>query len=133
MSSTRDQTEDLREKWTHEDDLINHRITWLFVSQTLLFAGYGLLLQVRSSNPTPATEVLPKIDRMIWWLPVVGFVTSLLILIGVVAAGAAMIALRQRNKGPRLDVHLGTSTMGWFSACGLPLVFVIVWFAILRS
>lgn len=54
MSSTRDQTEDLREKWTHEDDLINHRITWLFVSQTLLFAGYGLLLQVRSSNPTPA-------------------------------------------------------------------------------
>ena len=33
----------LREQWTHEDNLINHRLMWLILSEGLLFTAYGTL------------------------------------------------------------------------------------------
>lgn len=33
----------LREQWTHEDNLVNHRLMWLLLSQGLLFTAYGTL------------------------------------------------------------------------------------------
>jgi hypothetical protein len=33
----------LREQWTHEDMLIGHRITWLILSEGLLFSAYVAL------------------------------------------------------------------------------------------
>lgn len=33
----------LREQWTHEDNLINHRLMWLILSNGLLFTAYGTL------------------------------------------------------------------------------------------
>lgn len=38
---------DLREKWKHEDDLINQRVTWLINSQVFLFAAFGALAKLR--------------------------------------------------------------------------------------
>ena len=29
----------LREQWTHEDNLVNHRLMWLILSQGLLFTA----------------------------------------------------------------------------------------------
>ena len=29
-----------REQWTHEDNLVNHRLMWLILSQGLAIAGY---------------------------------------------------------------------------------------------
>src|SRR6202008_1480618 len=31
----------LREQWTHEDNLVNHRLMWLILSEGLLFTAYG--------------------------------------------------------------------------------------------
>ena len=39
--------EDLREKWLHEDDLVNHRVTWLLTSQALLLGVFGILTKLR--------------------------------------------------------------------------------------
>src|SRR5262245_22268936 len=33
----------LREQWTHEDNLVNHRLMWLIHSEGLLFTAYGTL------------------------------------------------------------------------------------------
>ncbi len=33
----------LREQWTHEDNLVNHRLMWLILSEGLLFTAYGTL------------------------------------------------------------------------------------------
>ena len=33
----------LREQWTHEDNLVNHRLMWLILSEGLLFTAYGSL------------------------------------------------------------------------------------------
>jgi hypothetical protein len=38
-----DQYRALREQWTHEDMLIGHRITWLILSEGLLFNAYVAL------------------------------------------------------------------------------------------
>ncbi len=35
-----DQWRALREQWTHEDMLINHRVSWLILSEGLLFNAY---------------------------------------------------------------------------------------------
>ena len=31
----------LREQWTHEDTLVNHRVSWLILSEGLLFTAYS--------------------------------------------------------------------------------------------
>ena len=35
-----DQYRALREQWTHEDMLVNHRVSWLILSEGLLFTAY---------------------------------------------------------------------------------------------
>jgi hypothetical protein len=35
-----DQYRALREQWTHEDTLVNHRVSWLILSEGLLFNAY---------------------------------------------------------------------------------------------
>jgi hypothetical protein len=37
---------DLREKWKHEDELINQRVTWLLQSQGFLLASYGAIAAI---------------------------------------------------------------------------------------
>jgi len=31
-------------RWRHEDNLINHRLTWLLISQTILITGYASII-----------------------------------------------------------------------------------------
>ena len=33
----------LRDQWTHEDDVMNHRLMWLILSQGLVFTAYSTL------------------------------------------------------------------------------------------
>lgn len=42
---------DLREKWRHEDELINQRVTWLLSSQAFLLTAFGVLANLRLSSP----------------------------------------------------------------------------------
>ena len=34
-----------RDRWWHEDNLINHRLNWLLTAQIALFAGYGWIIE----------------------------------------------------------------------------------------
>ncbi len=121
--------QDLREKWVHEDNLVDHRLTWLLVSQTLMFAGYGVLLD--SLARCPSANQASHIKRLLTYLPVFGIVTSLLILGSIAAALWAMIILRKRN--PDLDVYRGATVLGSLASIGLPLVFAFAWYVALRS
>jgi hypothetical protein len=38
---------DLREKWVHEDELVNHRVTWLLTSQAFSLSAFGILVKLR--------------------------------------------------------------------------------------
>ena len=37
---------DPNSSWRYEDTLINHRLTWLLATQTLLFAAFGFLFNM---------------------------------------------------------------------------------------
>jgi heme/copper-type cytochrome/quinol oxidase subunit 3 len=126
--------QNVREKWTHEDDLLNHRLTWLLVSQTLLFAAYGAVLKIRidlQSLPVPRTEA--KVEVLVRWLPRFGLITSLLIFFSVFAAALALRELKRRYPEAGVDVKSYTSAMGLIASLGLPLTFLAAWLKIIFS
>ncbi len=114
-------SEQKRELWRHEDELINHRLNWLGVTQGLLFAGYVL-----------ATE--KGIEKVLNLLAIAGLLTSGLILVGVCAALISMHFIHK--DGPEEEKHhFGvrrfTTYSGWFSAAGIPLIFFAIWWLII--
>lgn len=115
----------LREKWVHEDEVINHRLTWLLVSQTILFAGYGALLRM----PEKAMHA-EKINDLIVAVPRFGIVTSVLILVSILAATATMYHLKGKNAC--VEAYGTVTIFGLAASLGLPVVFVLAWVVALR-
>ena len=124
MNDNEDQYKRLRDKWEHEDEVINHRLTWLLVSQTILFAGWGALLEMAQT-----TQNAEKIGRLIQWVPFFGILTSLLILVSIVAATVAMVHLKSQNASIQADPK--ATKWGLFAPIGLPVVFIAAWVAAL--
>lgn len=119
-----------REKWVHEDDLINHRLNWLLMTQTILFAAYGLLLD--NQPDTTANDNLGRnVDALIKVLPYLGIAVSGLIFLGVLGAVGAMYALRRNRtkevKEMDIDAALWTSILGQLTGLLLPIVFIAAW------
>ncbi len=102
--------QDLREKWKHEDHLINQRVTWLLSSQGFLLAGYGGLAAIRaglrSSGGHPpltievVTAALIGISIPIAALLVLGYLKK-----GILAAIMAMKRIKQ-TRAERVDKGL---------------------------
>lgn len=111
----------------HEDELINHRLTWLIGSQSLLFAGYALLLAVEKD------KIAISIDKWVaalYWLPRLGVAISALVLVGIAAAIVASTILKHRYKRKTFGVHWATTCGGWLAALLFPVVFCIAWIKI---
>ncbi len=119
-----------RERWKHEDELINHRLSWLLVSQTILFAGYGLVSGGSDGEGYTLSSEALRIGGMIPWL---GLGTSLAILIGVGAAAWALWKLKKQYPNERLDVSTPTTILGWTCAGSLPVLFVVAWIVLIAT
>lgn len=63
----------LREQWTHEDNLVNHRLMWLILSQGLLFTAYGTLSTA-------------KLHWLVFGFPFFGMAVSAVIGVSIFAA-----------------------------------------------
>ena len=110
-----------RQKWEHEDNLINQRLTWLLNSQSLFFAAYAIALQaVSSPNPDP------RVYKFLTNLPYIGITTCVLILLGVIAATNAMRLLKQ-DKRFTFDVRPSSTWTGLFPTYLLPVSFIFAW------
>ena len=109
--------------WVHEDDLINHRLTWLLVSQALLFAAYGAILTTINNICIIQTQ------KIINFLPIFGIILCFLILL---STGASTYYV---NKLGKKYVTLQQSQililLGLVPPVGLPLAFIIAWVYIL--
>lgn len=112
----------IRKLWEHEDDLINHRMTWLGVTQGLLFAAYGVVLNIPITSDNK--QQLEKLSQLI---TDIGFYTSTLILVGITAAIIAMWKIKNDCNQKQLGITTPTTVMGWICAAGLPLVFIYAW------
>lgn len=110
----------LREQWTHEDNLVNHRLMWLILSQGLLFTAYGTL----------------TVDKHRWLVigfPVFGMAVALVIGISIFAALDASVAIEAAYQRAGLErlCHLvpqsATAHRGNWAAKALPFVFGTLW------
>ncbi|MGC4094899.1 MAG: hypothetical protein QM756_44675 [Polyangiaceae bacterium] len=121
---------ELREKWVHEDHLINHRLTWLLTSQTILLGAYGLVNQRLSDwFFCPTESQLKHTVFLLNVIPWVGIAVSGFLLLGLVAAGRAMKIIRRQHRaiGGAPDVNKWTARLGLVAALPLPLVFMAAW------
>jgi len=108
----------------HEDELINHRLTWLIGSQSLLFAGYALLLGVDTSSPAFPIE---RWNLAVQWFPWLGIFISSLIFLGILSAIIASTILKIRFDREDFGVHVLTTLGGWSTALLFPVAFAVVW------
>lgn len=129
-----------RDRWTREDELINHRLQWLGVTQGLLFASYSLSFQLVSEKKEALERaaLLHKIDVLQIALPLAGIAISAFILLGVLAALLAMYLIRQdalAENIPKVElpgVRWFTTMLGWSAAAAVPIVFGLAWIFILK-
>jgi len=139
---------DLREKWKHEDDLINQRVTWLIQSQAFLFTAFGVLVKLRVSY---CTNLFPK-DRS--WeklllnpyslaellLVISGLFMMYFLMIGIGAALRAMDQIKKDLKTHkeenriwsqiRVDVLTSTSRDGASASRYMSRAFFVTWILI---
>ena len=114
----------------HEDNVINHRLTWLLTGQPLLFLAY-----VNASvAPIPKNDqLLPAHAGMLKWIPVVGIVMSLAVFVGVIGAARAMWVLRSRRDSGRVAGVTGLTTIvGLAPPFAIPLILICAWWSVSR-
>jgi len=110
----------LREQWTHEDTLVNHRMSWLIVSEGLLFTAYG----AQSARP---------LSWLTLGFPFFGIVVAVLIGVGIYTAMAATDEIkRQFHLAGLADLcPLAPSNhiahRGRWAAKAMPFVFGAMW------
>ena len=110
----------LREQWTHEDNLVNHRLMWLILSQGLLFTAYGTL----SSG---------RLHWLVFGFPFFGIAVSAMIGISIFAALGAIDEVQKLFDRAGLAALCPLSAgrlhgnRGKVAAQSLPFVFGALW------
>jgi hypothetical protein len=110
----------LREQWTHEDNLVNHRLMWLILSQGLLFTAYGTLSTA-------------KLHWLVIGFPFFGIAVAAVIGVSIFAALAAIEEVSKQyeaaglSKLCNLSPGRGTGNRGAWAAQALPFVFGALW------
>jgi hypothetical protein len=110
----------LREQWTHEDNLVNHRLMWLILSQGLLFTAYGTLSTA-------------KHKWLIIGFPLFGMAVAAVIGVSIFAALGATDTIRRQydeaglNQLCSLTPSSRTRHRGKWAAQALPFVFGALW------
>lgn len=121
QDSSSDSYQSLREKWVHEDNLFNHRITWLLVSQSLLFAAYATCLTSSSSTYAGKIKML-----IVVILPAIGLVLTVGIGAAVFAAFFAQKSLERKSPDRDLYVPGCHNLVGYSPVFLFPIVFMIL-------
>jgi len=110
----------LREQLTHEDNLVNHRLMWLILSEGLLFTAYGTITTAR-------------LHWLSYGFPFFGMTVAGVIGVSIYAALAATDELRARYEASglsrlcRLTPSEATGARGKWAAQALPFVFGALW------
>jgi hypothetical protein len=121
-----DQYRALREQWTHEDTLVNHRVSWLILSEGLLFTAYR-------------AEAASTGNWLALAFPIFGIVVAALIGVAIHAALAASEDVRLEFERAGLADLCGLAPAsrlarrGRWAPKSLPFVFASMWLLALAS
>jgi hypothetical protein len=110
----------LREQWTHEDNLVNHRLMWLILSEGLLFTAYGTLSTA-------------NLHWLVFGFPFFGMAVAAVIGVSIYAALAATDEIGKQYEEAGLNAlctltpSRRTGNRGKWAAWSLPFVFGALW------
>lgn len=117
----------LRDKWVHEDNVVNHRLTWLIVSQAMLMAAYGWSLASQNQ----------KTLKLLILIPIFGILFTLAIGASIIASVIAQNRIT-RFEGVeswpaqyRVDTYTPINWIGRLAAMSLPFFLFLVWLVVL--
>lgn len=129
----------LRGQIEHEDNLISQRLSWFVTAQSFLFTAYAIV--VSNFSPAHPQWALNQMRRLAMLIPIVAILTCLLIYAAIVAG---LLAIRNLHRLygsffgppsaaglPPVQGYRHTQWMGQATPLLLPLVFLIVWLALL--
>jgi hypothetical protein len=123
----------------HEDNLITQRLNWFLASQSFLFSGYAIVLNMPLEVRAATARYATALDM----IPLVAILVGALIWIGVLGGLIAMRRLRLDvavhcrplfDAGfPPIHGHGRTRWMGRAAPAMLPPIFVIAWCILLTN
>lgn len=119
----------IRDEIAHEDNLIGSRLSWFTTAQSFLLSALAIVQGGQKGWPRIKTNYLFPLA------PLIGLVSSALILLGVLAGVAALRRWRRMldehaadiAEFPRIARDGWILGLGWTAPIGLPVVFLLAW------
>lgn len=129
----------IHEQISNEDSLMNQRVNWLIVSQSFFFGGFATLL---SSPPKPEDGGYADLhDLLLWLIPAISLISSILIYVGILISLIYMADLRKSFQSYPQDDSIahfppiqGTTIarrLAQLPAIVVPLLFIGTWAVLL--
>jgi len=125
----------IQARLSHEDDLVNQRVSWLVNSQSFLLTAYAITL---NGLATDASKPLAHVQRkLLELLPVVGVACVVLVCLALIGGLWAIAELRHfaATTCPKDRLLLiskpTTQFLGVSAPVLIPLAFLVIWSAVL--
>jgi hypothetical protein len=125
----------IQARLSHEDDLVNQRVSWLVNSQSFLLTAYAITLNGLAADASKPLAVIQR--KLLNMLPLVGIACVLLVGVALIGGLFAIGELRSfaGTTCPKDRLFLiskpTTQFLGVSAPVLIPLVFLVIWTAVL--
>jgi hypothetical protein len=125
----------IQTRLSHEDDLVNQRVSWLVNSQSFLLTAYAITLNGLAADASKPLAIVQR--KLLEMLPIVGIACVLLVCVALVGGLCALAELRcfAATKYPKDRLFLiskpTTQFLGVSAPVLIPIVFLVIWLAVL--
>jgi hypothetical protein len=125
----------MQARLSHEDDLVNQRVSWLVNSQSFLLTAYAITLNGLAADANKPLAIVQR--KLLNLLPMVGIACVLLVGVALIGGLFAIGELR-RFAGTKcakdrlfLISKPTTQFLGVSAPVLIPIVFLVIWTAVL--
>src|ERR1700730_912225 len=125
----------IQARLSHEDDLVNQRVSWLVSSQSFLLTAYSITLNGLAADASKPLAIVQR--KLLELLPIVGVACVLLVCVALIGGLVAISELRRfaasKYQKDRLFLISKPTTqfLGVSAPVLIPLVFLVIWTAVL--
>ena len=125
----------IQARLSHEDDLINQRVSWLVNSQSFLLTAYAITLNGLAADASKPLAIVQR--KLLNLLPMVGVACVLLVCAALIGGLCVLAELRHfaAMKYPKDRLFLLSKPTSQFLGVSapvlIPLVFLAIWLAVL--
>lgn len=125
----------IQARLSHEDDLVNQRVSWLVNSQSFLLTAYAITLNGLAADASKPLAIVQR--KLLNLLPLVGIACVLLVCVALIGGLSALSELRRfaATQYPKDRLFLiskpTTQFLGVSAPVLIPIVFLVIWSAVL--